>query len=93
MSRDSTMPNDSISLMMSEIYNKWWVQVRGFNENTKKEEVSAAVKIISNYVATNFDNYPIARKIALAYIDELEARTGGGYKNDLREKERRNERE
>ena len=50
-----------------------------------------AIKTISKYIAVNFDNYPIARKIALAYIDELEARTGGGYKNDLREKEQRNE--
>ena len=87
MIRDSTMPNDYISLMMSEIYNKWWVQVRGFNESTKKEEVDQAIRTISKYIAVNFDNYPIARKIALAYIDELEARTGGGYKNDLREKE------
>ena len=81
------MPNDSISLMMSEIYNKWWVQVRGFNESTKKEEVIKAIEIISNYIAVNFDDYPIARKIALAFIDELDARTGKGYKNDLREKE------
>lgn len=85
------MPNDYISLMMSEIYNKWWVQVRGFNEDTQKKEVDQAIKTISKYIAVNFDNYPIARKIVLAYIDELEARTGGGYKNDLREKEQRNE--
>ena len=87
MSGDSTMPNDCVSLMMSEIYNKWWVQVRGFNENTEKKEVDQAIRTISKYIAVNFDDYPIARKIALAYIDELQARTSGGYKNDLREKE------
>ena len=65
--------------MMNEIYNKWWVSVREFTQDTNSKEVDRAIKIITDYVATNFDDYPIARKLVLAYIDELMARTNGGY--------------
>jgi hypothetical protein len=79
MHNDSIMPNNKITLMMNEIYNKWWVSVREFNQDTNSKEVDGAIKIITDYVATNFDDYPIARKLVLAYIDELMARTNGGY--------------
>ena len=79
MHNDNIMPNNEITLMMNEIYNKWWVSVREYNQGTNSKEVNQAIKIITDYVATNFENYPIARKMALAYIDELTARTDGGY--------------
>lgn len=79
MYNDNIMPNNEIARMMNEIYNKWWVNVREFNKDTNSKEVKQAIKIITDYVAVNFDNYPIARKMALAYIDELTARTDGGY--------------
>ena len=79
MHNDSTMPNNEVATMMNEIYNKWWVNVREFNKDTNSKEVKQAIKIITDYVAVNFDNYPMARKMVLAYIDELMARTDGGY--------------
>lgn len=79
MYNDITIPNSEMATMMNEIYNKWWVNVREFNKDTSNKEVDQAIKIITDYVAVNFENYPIARKMALAYVDELMARTDGGY--------------
>ena len=40
------------------------------------------------YVEANYSSYPIARKIMEAYIDELEARVKGGYRDFDGEKEK-----
>jgi hypothetical protein len=87
MNYKEIMTNDKITVMINYIHNKWWNSVKGFDESTDKKLADSHIVNLLNHVETEFPDNPIAWHVAEAYIDELEARVKGGYRDFDGEKE------
>nr|DAI01589.1 MAG TPA: hypothetical protein [Caudoviricetes sp.] len=88
MNYKEIMPNDKIIAMINDIHNKWWNRVKDFNEGTDKKQADTYITNLLDHVKAEFSDNPLAWKVAEAYIDKLEARVKGGYKDFEGERER-----
>ena len=77
------MPNDKISKMLGVLYNKWFVKWRDKALYMTKTDWKTCIDEL-HFIANQGKDYPIVSNLAIAFLDEIEARSLGEYKNSLK---------
>ncbi|MGI6080838.1 MAG: hypothetical protein ACOYBV_07685 [Candidatus Avilachnospira sp.] len=75
---NKTMPDDLLAEVLTKTYNKWFAKWKNKRGLTKYEYGLMVDEI--NYIKNRYPDYPFVENLLIVFLNEIEARQHGGYK-------------